>query len=175
MRHTAFIALGSNLNDPIQQVTQAIHYFAQSEPTCNLLQTSSLYRSAPLQNMQQPDYINAVIQIATALLPLQLLDFLQNIEQLKGRVRSEGLHWQARTLDLDLLLYDNLQYSDVRLTIPHPHMLQRSFVLVPLLEIAPHMTLPNQQSLSAAVAALKNTECNDFAQPIYKLDVIKEQ
>lgn len=135
----AFIALGSNLDNPIEQVQRAFDELAQL-PETRLQKRSSLYRSAPVGRLDQPDFINAVALVETALPPQQLLQALLAIEQRYGRVR-ESLN-APRTLDLDVLLYDSLQCQDTDLTIPHPRMTQRAFVLMPLFEIAPDCHIP---------------------------------
>ena len=142
--HLAYIGLGSNLKAPIDQVSRALAELA-ALPECTLVAASSLYRSAPVGPPNQPDYINAVVALRTAMTPLVLLRVLQSVEQLHERVRR--LQWGPRTLDLDLLLYDDLCLSSDALTVPHPEMLNRNFVLTPLLEIAPDLVMPNGQSL----------------------------
>ncbi len=138
--HVAYIGLGSNLSEPIQQVRRAGRTLNQLPQTL-LFRHSSLYRSRPLANLPQPDYINAVAVLQTALSPWELLQQLQQVENQQGRVRTE--RWGARTLDLDILLYDQLELHDPLLTIPHPGMLQRAFVLYPLYECCPDLVLPN--------------------------------
>lgn len=135
----AFIALGSNLENPISQLQRAFSELEQL-PETRLLSRSSLYRSAPVGRLDQPDFINAVALIETQLTPSQLLQALLAIEQRHGRVR-ESLN-APRTLDLDVLLYDALQFQDADLIIPHPRMTQRAFVLQPLFEIAPDCHIP---------------------------------
>ena len=131
---TAYIGLGSNLQQPIQQVKQALLHLAEI-PQTRLINASPLYRSAPLGPADQPDYINAVAAVTTRLSPLALLDALQAIERQQGRVR-EGERWGPRTLDLDLLLYADQQIRNDRLTVPHPGLGERNFVLYPLHDIA---------------------------------------
>jgi 2-amino-4-hydroxy-6-hydroxymethyldihydropteridine diphosphokinase len=136
----AYIGLGSNLADPVDQVKTAISNL-QSLPDSQLLEWSSLYASPPMGPQDQPDYINAVAAIETALSAHQLLDALQAIEQHQGRVRNR--HWGERTLDLDVLLYGQIQIHDARLQIPHPGIALRAFVLYPLAEIAPDLEITN--------------------------------
>lgn len=131
---TAYIGLGSNLQQPIQQLNQALQRLAKI-PQTRLMTTSPLYRSAPLGPADQPDYINAVAALATRLSPLELLDALQAIERQQGRVR-EGERWGPRTLDLDLLLFGDQQIHNDRLSVPHPGLGERNFVLYPLSDIA---------------------------------------
>ncbi|MEZ5672694.1 MAG: 2-amino-4-hydroxy-6-hydroxymethyldihydropteridine diphosphokinase [Thiotrichaceae bacterium] len=146
--HVVYIGLGSNLEQPIQQIQQALVTLTQIPQTI-LRQHSGLYRSKPLNNMSQPDYINAVAELHTALPPLALLQQLQQIETQQGRVRGE--RWGARTLELDMLLYDKQQLTDPHLTLPHPAMLQRAFVLFPLYECNPNLLLPNGLALSDVI------------------------
>ncbi len=137
--HTAFIGLGANLNDPQAQVLRA---FAALDtlPRTRLLARSSLYRSAPVGYLDQPDFINAVAQLETQLPPRELLDALLALERSNGRTRE--FPNAPRTLDLDLLLYNGLCHHEHGLTVPHPHMHTRAFVLLPLLEIAPGCIIP---------------------------------
>ena len=147
-RHLAYVGLGSNLQSPRDQVTQALDELARL-PACQLIAASSLYRSAPL-GPAQPDYINAVAALQTELAPLALLRQLQALEQQHGRVRLE--RWGPRTLDLDLLLYDDLEMATEVLTLPHPEMARRNFVLVPLAEIAPDLRMADNRPLTAWLA-----------------------
>jgi 2-amino-4-hydroxy-6-hydroxymethyldihydropteridine diphosphokinase len=145
----AFIGLGSNLDDPASQVLVAFDELARL-PSSRLLTHSSLYRSAPMGRLDQPDFINAVAQIETGLSPHELLKALLEIEHRHGRVRecANG----PRTLDLDLLIYDDLQCSGRCLTLPHPRMHQRAFVLQPLLEIAPDTRVPGHGAVADLLA-----------------------
>lgn len=145
-----YIALGSNLEDPFKQV-QSAYEEIKKLPDTYLLKCSSLYKSAPLGLLNQPDYINAVAEINTTLTPLELLNKLLKIELHHGRVRT--FRNAPRTLDLDILLYDNLRLNDNRLTIPHPRMTQRAFVLCPLMEIAPHCEIPGHGKISQLITA----------------------
>jgi 2-amino-4-hydroxy-6-hydroxymethyldihydropteridine diphosphokinase len=145
MTHIAFIGLGSNLEDPHSQLQRA---FAALEelPATRLTARSSLYRSAPLDcpdlpDFQiQPDFVNAVAKIETDLTPQALLKALLHIEHQHGRERT--YRNAPRTLDMDVLLYGDLQLREHGLTIPHPQMHRRAFVLQPLLEIAPDISIP---------------------------------
>lgn len=135
----AYIGLGSNLENPLQQIKTAINDL-QALADITIVSVSSLYHSPPMGPADQPDYINAVLSLETTLPPHQLLDALQSVEQLHGRVRKR--HWGERTLDLDILLYGNQILDDERLKIPHPGMHERAFVLYPLAEIAPEVEIP---------------------------------
>lgn len=146
----AYIGLGSNLDAPAGQVKTAITDL-QSLPATQLLKTSSLYASPPMGPQDQPDYINAVALIDTQLSAHDLLDALQAIEQQHGRQRKR--HWGERTLDLDILLYDAQMIEDERLTVPHPGLTERAFVVYPLLEIAGDITIPGFGSLQTIAAS----------------------
>lgn len=141
-----YIALGSNLNDPLAQANQAIAALKQL-PNTVVTDISPFYRSKPLGPQDQNDYLNAVIKLTTSLKPIALLDELQAIEKSQGRVRKDN-RWGARTLDLDILLYDDLIIDNDRLTIPHYHMKNREFVLYPLFDISPELILPDNDKLS---------------------------
>jgi|SRR5699024_1478595 len=151
----AFIGLGSNLENPAEQLRKALQALHQL-PTTQLLLSSSLYSSAPIGPQDQPTFINAVAQLHTQLAPIALLNALQAIENTAGRVRTR--HWGERTLDLDILLYGDQHISLPRLQVPHPHMRHRRFVLQPLLEIAPTIHLPNSMPLQQSLAATHEQE-----------------
>ncbi|MGB0895511.1 MAG: 2-amino-4-hydroxy-6-hydroxymethyldihydropteridine diphosphokinase [Parashewanella sp.] len=135
----AFIALGANLNNPQQQLDSAVRAM-KSLASISHVTVSPYYASTPMGEIKQPDYVNAVASIETELSPIELLDTLQSIELMHGRERTE--RWGPRTLDLDILLYDNLQLTSPRLTIPHYGMKHRGFVLFPLSDIASDLVLP---------------------------------
>jgi 2-amino-4-hydroxy-6-hydroxymethyldihydropteridine diphosphokinase len=140
-----YIGLGSNLENPRAQVETALRELDQL-PESRLIAASSLYQSRPI-GPPQPDYINAVAVLDTALAPLALLDQLQALEQRHERVRLE--RWGPRTLDLDLLLYGDRVIDEPRLQVPHPELTKRNFVLYPLAELAPELTLPSGTPLAA--------------------------
>ncbi len=140
----AFIALGSNLDDPGQQLQQALAALA-ALPQSTLRGCSPPYRTRAVGPGDQPDYLNAVCELETALEPLALLDQLQAIEQAQGRRRD--LHWGARTLDLDLLLYGDQTLDLPRLQVPHPRLFERDFVLHPLADLAPGLCFPDGTTL----------------------------
>ena len=139
-RNKAFIGLGSNLRDPTCQLQTAIKTLAM-DPNLVIEKISSFYANPPLGSMEQPDFVNAVIKIKTNLLPEDLLRVLQKIE--KNQYRERLVHWGPRTLDLDLLLFNNEIIQNSILTIPHPGLTMRSFVIYPLLEIEENLILPN--------------------------------
>ncbi|MEN6586618.1 MAG: 2-amino-4-hydroxy-6-hydroxymethyldihydropteridine diphosphokinase [Sulfuricella sp.] len=146
----AFVALGSNLSAPEAQVSMAFGEL-DTLPATRLIAHSSLYRSAPWGYSDQPDFINAVAEIETRLEPARLLEMLLDIEHRFGRVR-EFLN-APRVLDLDLLLYDGLIHHEHGLTLPHPRMHERAFVLLPLTEIAPECVIPGHGRAASLLAA----------------------
>ncbi|MCW9698252.1 MULTISPECIES: 2-amino-4-hydroxy-6-hydroxymethyldihydropteridine diphosphokinase [unclassified Avibacterium] len=150
-----YIALGSNLATPVQQLENALHALGQL-PHSQLMRVSHFYQSKPLGPQDQPDYVNAVACLATALSPLALLDELQRIEQEQGRVRLR--RWGERTLDLDILLYGDDIIQSERLTIPHYDMQNREFVIVPLYDIAPNLILPDGKKIVDLVQGFSNHE-----------------
>lgn len=142
----AYVGIGSNLDDPPSQVRRAFQALA-ALPAGRCLARSPLYRTTPVGGPPgQPDYVNAVAALDTWLEPDALLTALQEIENVRGRVRNE--RWGPRTLDLDLLLYGALIRDDPRLTLPHPRLHERAFVLYPLYDIAPTLLLPGRGRLS---------------------------
>lgn len=146
----AFIGLGANLDDPRRQIRAGLAALGKI-PTTRLVGQSSFYLSAPLGYAEQPDFINAVARIETALTPRALLDALLEIECSLGRSRS---HANApRTLDLDLLLYDRTVIDESGLRVPHPRMHIRAFVLAPLAELAPGIEIPGQGPIAPLLAA----------------------
>jgi 2-amino-4-hydroxy-6-hydroxymethyldihydropteridine diphosphokinase len=130
-----YIGIGSNLGDPLSQVADAFLQLDGIRKT-RLLQQSSLYRSQAMGDIEQDDFINAVACVETTLQPTALLLELQAIEHAFYRQRDNALKWGPRTLDLDIILYGNLQQHDSHLTIPHPELQNRLFVLQPMKEIA---------------------------------------
>jgi len=149
----AYIALGANLGDPAATVNAA---FAALDrlPQSRLLAKSALYRTAPVGIADQPEFVNAAAQLDTMLAPEALLDALLGIEQTFGRIRGERNG--PRTLDLDLLLYDELTLSTPHLTLPHPRLHLRAFVLQPLAELAPELEIPGRGRLAAWLPAVAN-------------------
>ena len=137
---TAYVGLGSNLEQPAEQIRSALAALHASAGIC-LQHCSSFYGNPPMGPQDQPDYINAVAEIRSSLAPGALLASLQAIERAQGRVRS-GQRWGPRTIDLDLLLYGDQVVNEPGLTVPHPGIAERSFVLLPLQEIAPQLCVP---------------------------------
>ncbi len=146
-RITCYIGLGSNLENPLQQVTAAVEAIKNIENT-QLIQLSPWIESYAVGPGEQPNFVNGVVEITTQLAPEVLLKKLQNIEQQANRKRV--IRWGARTLDLDILLYGQaiINTEQVPLTVPHSHLKERDFVVIPLLSLAPDLVLPCGQSLS---------------------------
>jgi 2-amino-4-hydroxy-6-hydroxymethyldihydropteridine diphosphokinase len=148
----AYVGVGSNLAEPEKQVEQALAELDRL-PHSRVVSRSSLYKSAPVGFADQPDFVNAVAQLETGVSADRLLSGLQEIESRHGRTRSFAN--APRALDLDLLLFEKLQLKTARLTVPHPRMHERAFVLKPLLEISPEASIPG---LGPAQDFLKNVE-----------------
>ncbi|MCZ3384377.1 MULTISPECIES: 2-amino-4-hydroxy-6-hydroxymethyldihydropteridine diphosphokinase [Kosakonia] len=148
----AYIALGSNLASPLDQVNAAMTALGEI-PQSRIVAVSSLYRTPPLGPPDQPDYLNAAVALETDLTPETLLDHTQRIELQQGRVRKAE-RWGPRTLDLDIMLFGNLTLNTERLTVPHYDMKNRGFMLWPLFEIAPDLHFPDGTSLQEILANL---------------------
>ena len=172
----AFVAFGSNLNgdldSPASQVIRGLQRIEQL-PTTKLIKCSSLYQSAPVgysakQLKATPDFINAVAEISTNLSPHELLDAILNIEHQAGRERPFAN--APRVLDCDLLLYDDVKMHTEKLTLPHPRMFERGFVLLPLAEISPNLTSPSGESIvklafshqNQGIEKIENSKNSDF-------------
>ncbi len=136
-----YIGLGSNLDDPAAQTKRAFAELAELSQT-RMLARSHLYKSKPLGPQDQPDYLNAVAVLETQLEPLDLLHRLRALEERHGRRRAGERHWGPRSLDLDILLYGDIRMQTPELTLPHPGVHERSFVLYPLEEVAPALVIP---------------------------------
>jgi len=154
----AFIALGSNLDDPARYIDIGFRELA-ALPRTRVVRKSSLYRSAPVGYLDQPDFVNAVAQIETSLRPRELLEALLMIEHRHGRVRD--FPNAPRTLDLDIALYGDLALHEPGLTIPHPRMHERAFVMVPLAEIAPDTRIPGR---GTARELLRNVDASSVVR-----------
>jgi 2-amino-4-hydroxy-6-hydroxymethyldihydropteridine diphosphokinase len=148
----AFVGLGANLGDARSTLAQALTELA-ALPDSRLVAASSFWRSAPV-DASGPDFINAVAELDTALAPLALLHALQAIEQRHGRERP--YRHAPRTLDLDLLLYGTCQIDSPELTLPHPRLHERAFVLRPLAELAPALVHPTQGAIAALLARTRD-------------------
>lgn len=149
----AFVGLGGNLGDAVATLRSAVQALADL-PQTRLLQASSLYRTPAWGLQQQPDFINGVAMLDTQLDPRALLEALLGVERDFGRDREAGSRWGPRTLDLDLLLYGNAVIGEPGLQVPHPHLHERAFALVPLLEIAPDILIPGQGRARDALSSL---------------------
>ncbi len=143
----AWIGLGSNLRGPAAQVRRALAALA-GLPQSRLVARSSLYRSPPMGPQDQPDFVNAVARLATTLEPVDLLVHLQRLEREAGR-GAGGRRWGARVLDLDLLLWGERHLESPTLVLPHPGLPERAFVLYPLAELAPALSVPGHGALGA--------------------------
>lgn len=152
----AYVALGGNLGDPRRQLLDAVDALARL-PATRLLRRSRLYRTPPWGVLEQPPFVNAAALLDTGLEPHALLDGLLAIEQRAGRVRAERNG--PRTLDLDLLHMDGVQLDDERLTLPHPRIAERAFVLLPLADLAPDLLLPGQGRVAELLAAVDARGC----------------
>jgi 2-amino-4-hydroxy-6-hydroxymethyldihydropteridine diphosphokinase len=135
---SAFLGLGSNLGDRVGHLTDALSDLA-ADPAISIVIGSSLYESKPVGMVEQPDFLNMVVQVETGHPPLALLDACLGVEARLGRKRRE--RWGPRIIDVDVLVYDQLLWKDDRLVLPHPRMHERSFVLTPLAEIAPALKI----------------------------------
>ena len=148
----AYIAIGSNLASPLEQVNAAIQALGEI-PQSKIVAVSSFYRTPPLGPQDQPDYLNAAVVLETALNAETLLDNIQRIELQQGRVRKEE-RWGPRTLDLDIMLFGHETINTERLTVPHYDMKNRGFMLWPLSEVAPDLSFPDGVSLQAVLESL---------------------
>lgn len=161
----AFVALGSNLSNPVQQVQNALTAISHI-PGTRLVKQSSLYQTVPIDCPQSsvqvvPDFINAVAEIETTLTPFELLSALHTIENQAGRERP--YQNAPRNLDCDLLLYEGVTQNTSQLTLPHPRMHTRGFVLLPLFEIAPQLILPNHGKIAQLITP-------NLAEGVHKIE-----
>lgn len=157
----AYIGLGSNLHGPSGQVETAFDLLA-ALPQTRLIARSSLYRSAPFGGIEQPDFVNAVAALLTRLTARQLFEGLQKIERQRGRERGEA-RWGPRVLDLDLLVYSDDRILEPDLTVPHPGIAERNFVLLPLKEVAPGLTVPGIGRLTSVAVNSVEPEISRIA------------
>ena len=154
---TVYIGLGSNLADPRAQVERALRALA-ALPRTTLLRRSRLYRSAPWGRADQPEFVNAVASLETGLAPRQLLAELLAIERNAGRER-DATRWGPRVLDLDILIFDDRVIDEPGLRLPHPHLHERAFVLVPLVEIAPDLGVAGHGSVGTLLRQIDASGC----------------
>ncbi|AGI31982.1 TPA: 2-amino-4-hydroxy-6-hydroxymethyldihydropteridine diphosphokinase [Mannheimia haemolytica] len=155
---TVYIALGSNLENPLEQLKQAVE---KLKKFANEFEISPFYGSKPVGPQDQPDYVNAVAKFSTDLSPTALLDKLQSIENEQGRVRVR--RWGERTLDLDIILYGNQQIQTERLNVPHIEMKNREFVIVPMFDLTPDLVLPTGEKLADIYAQFKDHQMIIFS------------
>lgn len=161
-----YIGLGSNLSHPKQQLDIAI-FNLRNQPWLHDLIVSNYYGSKPQGPEDQPDFVNAVAGFETSLDPYELLSQLQRLELEQGKDKIR--HWGERLIDLDILLYDQIELNESNLKIPHPFIPERDFVLLPLQEIAPRISIPNQPSLNDLIDNLTQT----FVYPLNeKMDTL---
>lgn len=151
----AYVGIGSNLGDPVRHVKDAFGALEQL-PDSGAFARSGLWRSAPMGPANQPDYVNAVAAFVTRLQPMDLLRRLQDIERAAGRERQPE-RWGPRTLDLDLLVLGRLSLDEPALTLPHPRIAERNFVLLPLAEIAPSLNVPRQGTVARLLGGVSRT------------------
>jgi 2-amino-4-hydroxy-6-hydroxymethyldihydropteridine diphosphokinase len=147
-----YVALGSNLDQPIEQIRRAIHELMQITAT-RVVAKSSLYQSVPMGPQDQPSFINAVVALLTQLNALQLLEKLQAVEQRMGR-QAPTMHWGPRMIDLDMLIHGDTHCDLPALKLPHPGLLLRNFVMAPLAEIAPHLWVSKTQTAAQVAQQL---------------------
>lgn len=163
-KHISYIGLGSNLDDRFSYLRKAVELIEQSS-FCRVIKISSVYETKPFGIKDQGNFLNGVIAIETELEIHPLLDFLKGIEQQLGRRKREK--WECREIDLDILFFDDLVYSDERVTVPHPYISARDFVLVPLCEIAPGFFHPGLQKSICDIVLQENEQyvINVFSSP----------
>lgn len=159
--HRVFIGLGSNLEDPMLHVTSATQQL-DSSADITLVQVSPWYQSKAIGPGEQQDYINGVAELSTTLTAQALLERLQEIENAHGRVRIE--RWGARTLDLDVLWFNNEQIETDSLSVPHPRLSERNFVLFPFADLAPELKLCDGRSLASAAADIGDQDLIKLVQ-----------
>ncbi len=148
--HAAYVGIGSNLDQPADQVQRALHALS-GLPQTRLVLQSSLYVSKPLGPAMQPDFVNAVAALLTQLPAVAFFGALRALERALGR-EPPRLRWGPRRIDLDLLLFDAEQLDSAELTLPHPGIVQRNFVLYPLLEVAPELNVPGRGRVAELAA-----------------------
>jgi 2-amino-4-hydroxy-6-hydroxymethyldihydropteridine diphosphokinase len=155
MAERAFIGLGSNLGHPRRQIARALARLSAT-PGIRVIDVSPSYATEAIGGTPQPDYVNAVAEVVTSLAPRALLDRMHGIERRQKRQRNDATPPNApRTLDLDLLLYGARRMRTPRLTVPHPRLHQRAFVLRPLIDVAPNARIPGRGAASAYLAAVR--------------------
>jgi len=157
----AYIGIGSNLDDPEQQVRAAIDALARL-PRSTFVGASRLYRTAPWGKADQPAFVNAAAAVSTALSPRELLAALLAIERAQGRVR-DGERWGPRVIDLDILVYGDARIDEPGLHVPHPRLAERAFALLPLADLQPDLEIPGLGRVSALAERVDATGCAALA------------
>jgi 2-amino-4-hydroxy-6-hydroxymethyldihydropteridine diphosphokinase len=157
----AYIGIGSNLDDPERQVRAAIDALGRL-PRSTFAGASRLFRTAPWGKADQPAFVNAAAAVSTALPPRELLDALLAIERAHGRVR-DGERWGPRVIDLDILVYGDARIDEPGLHVPHPHLGERAFVLLPLADLAPYLEIPGLGPVRALIEHIDATGCTALA------------
>lgn len=154
---TAYIGLGSNLNDPRSQIERALHVLGHTSGI-ELRKASRLFKSKPWGVADQPDFVNAAAEVQTMLGPHELLEVLLDIERKFGRVRGD-IRWGPRLLDLDLLFYEGCVMDEAGLHLPHPHLHERAFVLLPLADIAPELLVAGHGTVASLLDKIDTSAC----------------
>lgn len=157
----AYVGIGSNLDDPERQVRAAIDALTRL-PRTRFVRASRLYRTAPWGNAAQPAFVNAAAVVSTTLAPRELLEALLAIERAQGRVR-DGARWGPRVIDLDILVYGDARIDEPGLHVPHPHLGERAFVLLPLADLDADLEIPGQGRVGALVGHVDATGCTALA------------
>ena len=155
---TAYVGVGSNLSDPAAQVRAGIAALANVAQT-RVLRVSRLYRCAPWGVADQPEFVNAAVRIETRLDAAALMQALLGIERACGRERVADRRWGPRVIDLDLLLYDDQEIEEPGLRVPHPHLHERAFVLLPLADVAPDLVVPGRGAIAGLIAEVDASTC----------------
>ncbi len=155
MKQIAYLSLGTNIEPRKKHLIKALELLEQSN-VISIIKKSSIYETAPVGYTNQADFLNMVIELRTNLSSIQLLEYCQKVEQELGRKRE--IRFGPRTIDLDILLYNQEVMTEERLTIPHPRMHERAFVLIPLCEIAPNISLPDNESIQDFIHQLSKEE-----------------
>lgn len=159
---TAVVGLGGNVGDVAETLREALRELDEL-PTTRVMRASPLFRTPAWGNTAQADFVNAAALLSTSLDPRELLDALLGIELRFGRDRHAGEHWGPRTLDLDLLLHGDAVINEPGLCVPHPHLHERAFVLVPLAAIAPGLQVPGHGRVSTLLDAVDTRGCVPLA------------
>ena len=154
---TVYLGIGSNLGDPYENCIKAVEAI-KGDPYCRINALSPFYRTEPVDVEGENWFVNAVVSIDTSLSPAELIEMLLEIEKKMGRIRS-GIRWESRVIDLDILLFGNEIINDKKLTVPHPRMHTRRFVMAPMADIAPELIHPVQgKSMSDLLGAIPSEE-----------------